>query len=71
VVAGNYWNEKIETLPREEIKKLQLQKLKEQVKYCYINSDFYRKKFDAVGLKPDDIQTFADLKKFLLQRRRI
>jgi phenylacetate-CoA ligase len=63
VVAGNYWNEKIETLPCEEIKKLQLQKLREQVKYCYINSVFYRKKFDSVGLKPDDIQTFDDLKK--------
>jgi phenylacetate-coenzyme A ligase PaaK-like adenylate-forming protein len=25
---GKYWNEKIETMPKEEIKKLQLQKLK-------------------------------------------
>jgi phenylacetate-CoA ligase len=63
VVNGKYWNEKIETMPSEEIQKCQLEKLKEQVKYCYNNSVFYRKKFDSVGLKPDDIQTFADLQK--------
>lgn len=63
MVNGKYWNEKIETLPSEEIKKHQLQKLKEQVKYCYVNSIFYHKKFDSVGLKPDDIKTFDDLKK--------
>jgi phenylacetate-CoA ligase len=63
VVNGKYWNEKIETLPSEEIKKLQLQKLKEQVKYCYNNSVFYHKKFNSVGLKPEDIQSLDDLKK--------
>lgn len=60
---GQYWNEKIETLPTEEIKKLQLQKLREQVKHCYENSSFYRKKFDSVNLKPEDIKTLDDLKK--------
>jgi len=63
VVSGNYWNEKIETLPREEIQKLQLPKLKEQVEYCYSNSVFYRKKFDNIGLKLESIQTFEDFGK--------
>jgi phenylacetate-CoA ligase len=63
VVNGKYWNEKIETLPSAEIKNCQLQKLREQVKYCYDNSVFYHKKFDSVGLKPDNIQTFEDLQK--------
>jgi phenylacetate-CoA ligase len=60
---GKYWNEKIETMPREEIKKLQLQKLKELVKYCYNNSAFYKKKFEAVKLKPEDINSLEDLRK--------
>ncbi|MCW3984182.1 MAG: phenylacetate--CoA ligase [Candidatus Bathyarchaeota archaeon] len=60
---GKYWNQKIETMPRQQIKEYQLQKLKEQVKYCYENSSFYHKKFDAVGLKPQDIQTLEDLPK--------
>lgn len=60
---GKYWNQKIETMPRQQIKEHQLQKLKEQVKYCYENSSFYHKKFDSVGLKPQDIQTLEDLHK--------
>ena len=63
MVDGKYWNQKIETMPRADIQELQLQKLKELVKYCYENSSFYRKKFDSVGLKPTDIQTLDDLKK--------
>ncbi len=58
-----YWNEKIETMPPEEIRKHQLQKLKEQVKHCYENSVFYRKKFDSIGLKPEDIKSLEDLQK--------
>jgi len=60
---GKYWNETIETMPRADIKKYQLQKLREQVKHCYENSGFYHNKFDAVGLKPEDIKTLDDLKK--------
>jgi phenylacetate-CoA ligase len=60
---GKYWNEKIETMPIEKIKKLQLQKLKLQVKHCYENSGFYRKKFDKINLKPEDIRSLDDLKK--------
>lgn len=60
---GKYWNRKIETMPRQQIKEHQLQKLREQVKYCYENSSFYHKKFDSVGLKPQDIQTLEDLTK--------
>jgi phenylacetate-CoA ligase len=62
-LEGKYWNQKIETMPREDIEKYQLQKLKEQVKYCYENSSFYRKKFDASSLKPQDIKNLADLQK--------
>jgi len=60
---GKYWNEKIETMHTEELKNYQLKKLKEQVKHCYENSSFYRKKFDSVGLKPQDIRSLEDLQK--------
>jgi phenylacetate-CoA ligase len=63
LVDGKYWNEKIETMPAEELKKYQLKKLKEQVKHCYEHSSFYKKKFDSIGLKPEDIQTLDDLRK--------
>jgi phenylacetate-CoA ligase len=60
---GKYWNQKIETMPIEDIKKYQLRKLQDQVKHCYENSGFYRKKFDNAGLKPEDIKSLDDLKK--------
>ncbi len=60
---GRYWNEKIETMPRQDIKNHQLKKLKEQVHHCYENSSFYRKKFDNVGLKPQEIQSLDDMSK--------
>jgi len=63
MAIGRYWNEKIETIPVPELRKHQLGKLKEQVKHCYDNSAFYRKKFKDAGLKPEDIKTLDDLQK--------
>jgi phenylacetate-CoA ligase len=59
-----YWDEKIETMPREELEALQLEQLKEIVKYSYENSPYYKRAFDEAGVKPEDIETLADLAKF-------
>jgi phenylacetate-CoA ligase len=58
-----YWNQKIETMPAQEIKTLQLKELKELVKHCYENSAFYKKKLDGAGVKPDSIRSLDDLTK--------
>jgi phenylacetate-CoA ligase len=58
-----YWNKEIETATRDEIEKHQLKLLKNQVKYCYSNSKFYRNKFKTAGITPDDIKTLEDTKK--------
>ena len=60
---SKYWNKKIETMSVQELRKYQLGKLREQVKHCYDNSAFYRKKFKAAGLKPADIKTLDDIQK--------
>jgi phenylacetate-CoA ligase len=57
-----YWNKEAETMPREELQKLQLQRLREVVKYAYERVPFYRKRFDAAGIKPEDIRSLEDLK---------
>lgn len=54
------WNEKIEAMPEEELKALQLDRLKKQVSYNYENSPYYRQKFEEVGAKPGDINRFDD-----------
>ncbi len=52
---------KEETLPREQIEALQLERLKETVARVYEKVAPYRKKMDDAGVKPSDIKTLADL----------
>ncbi|MGN0222058.1 MAG: phenylacetate--CoA ligase family protein [Prevotella sp.] len=56
-------NPAIECMPREEMRKLQTERLKQTVKTCYENVPFYRRKFDEMGLKPEDIQSLDDITK--------
>ena len=49
-------------MSREEIRTYQNKKLPKQLRYCYDNSEFYKKKFDAAGAKPEDIKTMDDLR---------
>lgn len=58
-----FFDEKIEQMSREEMRTLQLERLKKIVKYAYERVPFYKNKFDAIGLKPEDIQTLEDIKK--------
>jgi len=65
-----FWNEAIETLPSEEIKALQWQRLKEQLQYNFDHSDYYREeKFLKTGLTPNDIRTFEDFQKIPLMTK--
>ncbi|MEG2457220.1 MAG: phenylacetate--CoA ligase, partial [Clostridia bacterium] len=57
------FNEKIETLERKEMQKIQLERLQRIVKYAYDRVGFYRNKFDAINLKPEDIKSLDDIKK--------
>lgn len=52
----------METLPREELEKLQLKRLKTLCERVYNNVPFYRKRFDEKGLKPADIKSLADVR---------
>jgi phenylacetate-CoA ligase len=52
----------METLPREDIEKLQLTRLRATVERVYHNVPFYRKRLEERGLTPADIKSLADLK---------
>ncbi len=56
------WNKEKECMPREELDKLQLSRLKETVFRAYSFVPAYRSKMDAAGVKPQDINNLADLK---------
>ena len=59
-----YWNEEIETLDRKALEKLQLERLKDIIKFSYENSPYYKRTFDAAGVKPEDIKELSDISEF-------
>ena len=56
-----YYQKEIETMPVEDIKKLQSEKLVKQVKHVYDNVAYYREMMDKKGVKPEDIHGIEDL----------
>lgn len=58
-----YFQPDIETMDREQMRKLQGQKLHELVEWTYSRVEHYRRKMDAIGVTPDDIQTIDDIAK--------
>jgi len=56
------WDPKYETMTRQEMREVQLQRMKQVVQYCYDHSPFYQQRFRDVGLKPEHIRTLADVK---------
>lgn len=69
-MADNMWQKSIETMPREELKKLQSERLVAQVKRSYDNVECFRNRMDEVGLKPDDIKGIEDLYKIPFSYKR-
>lgn len=59
----NYWNQEIECMSREDMKKLQDERLVAQVKHVYENVKYYRDLMDEKGVTPDDIRSTDDLHK--------
>ena len=56
--------EPIEKAPREELARLQLERLQWSLKHAYENVPHFRRKFDAAGVKPADCKRLEDLRRF-------
>ncbi|CAI09378.1 phenylacetate--CoA ligase PaaK [Aromatoleum aromaticum] len=54
----------IETASRDELRALQLERLKKTVQHAYDNVPHYRRSFEAAGVHPSDLKTLEDLSKF-------
>ena len=59
----NYYQPEIETMPYEQLRELQNEKLVKQVRHVWDNVPYYRAKMEAKGVTPDDIQSLDDLHK--------
>ncbi|MBQ3287272.1 MAG: phenylacetate--CoA ligase [Firmicutes bacterium] len=58
-----YYQPEIETMPQEQLKKLQSEKLVKQVQWVWDRVPYYRTKMEAKGVTPADIKGVEDLHK--------
>ena len=65
VSDGDFWDQRIECMARDELASLQLERLKWQVRRCYRDSEFYRERLDAAGVGPIRSERSTTCKKFL------
>ena len=60
---SNYYQPEIETMPYEQLRELQNEKLRKQVRHVWDNVPYYRAKMEAKGVTPEDIWSIDDLHK--------
>jgi len=56
-----YWEADKECMDREELEQLQLERLQSTLNRVYAHVPFYPKKFDALGITPEEIGSLSDL----------
>ena len=62
--TGRYfWDEQVETLPREALASLQLSRLRATTRNAYDRVPFHRSNFDALGVAPEDLRTLDDVRR--------
>ncbi len=54
------WNPRLEMMDREEIRRLQFEKLKKQLIRCYEQSPYYKSKFDKAKVNPNKLRSIDD-----------
>ncbi len=59
----NCWNHTFETMSRDQMNKIQSERLINTVKRVYHNVPFYKDKMQQLGLVPEDIKSIGDLSK--------
>ena len=62
----NIWDSKHECISRDELEQLQLERLQVTINRVQKNVTYYRKKFNEMGIIPEDIRSLSDLTKLPL-----
>jgi phenylacetate-CoA ligase len=63
VADARYWNPEIETMPWDDVRAMQLEKLRRQLDYLVARSPFYKRKLGAVGFDPQSLRRLDDLQR--------
>ena len=66
---SEYWNPKNETLPREDLQRLQLHKLRRLCEWANARSPFHARRFATAGFHPDQLETLEDIRRIPMMTR--
>lgn len=58
--GSRYWDEYWQTMPREALDRIHLERIQRLIKYAYGNVPLYRRLYEQAGLKPEDVRTWDD-----------
>jgi len=65
-----YWNPKIELMPKGKLRRLQLKRVQDAIRYAWESAPFYRSRMVQHGVTPENILTLEDFfRKFPVTRR--
>ena len=67
--ASEYWNPKNETMSREQLQALQLLKLQRLCQWAHARSAFHRRRWDAAGFHPDQLNSLDDIRRIPFMTR--
>jgi len=63
ISTDEYWNPLVEVMDMGAIRQMQLEKMKELVKWGYEKSPLYRRKFEEASFHPEDLKSWEDISK--------
>jgi len=61
--SAAYWAPGLETASREELRRIQTEKLVAAVRFAHARIPFHRRRFEQIGLEPGDIRSLDDLRR--------
>ena len=64
MISEVYYQPDIETMPREQLRELQLERMRRSIRHAYDNVAFYQRTFKEAGVTPDDLTSLEDLTRF-------
>ena len=64
MISEVYYQPDIETMPREQLRELQLERMRQSIRHAYDNVAFYQRTFKEAGVTPDDLTSLEDLTRF-------
>ncbi|GAO31741.1 phenylacetate--CoA ligase family protein [Geofilum rubicundum] len=62
-MTKNIWNPHFETMPREEMRTVQSERLRDVVERVYYNVPYYRERMQSLGMGPENISSVDDIHK--------